>query len=115
MSVASDLAELRLLEASAPTLGDLSDLQTEAEVFAYIAAAALADGRDPAAAVELLARFTQLSATEARAIASSLKRLGFKAPAERLSMIAGRCRHDLRPLDAATPDMETGGTTAKSR
>lgn len=100
MTVASDLTELEKMEAAMSKVdaSGLAALPTFASVFAYIAAAAQAEGRDPAHDVELLARHSNTSAPEARRIAASLRKLGFKAPAERLFMIAGRRPVDLRPL-----------------
>ena len=100
MSVGSDLVEMKRLEAAmdvdASALGALS---TIASVFAFIATTAKAEGRDVAHDVELLARHAELSPSEARQVAASLQRLGFRAAAARLKQIAGRRRHDLRPLE----------------
>jgi hypothetical protein len=100
MTVASELIELKKMEAAMPEIdaSGLAALPTFAAVFAYIAAAATAEGRDPADDVELLARHGELSPSKARTIAVSLRQLGFKAPADRLRLVAGRRRHGLRPL-----------------
>jgi hypothetical protein len=100
MTVSGDLIELKKMEAAMPEIdaSGLAALPTFASVFAFIAAAAHAEGRDAAHDVELLARHGELSASEVRRVAVSLRQLGFKAPAERLLMIAGRRRVDLRPL-----------------
>jgi hypothetical protein len=99
MTVASDLIELKKMEATTDVdASSLAALSTFGSVFAFAAAAAHAEGRDPADEVELLARHSELSAPEVRTIAASLRQLGFKAPADRLKLIAGKRRHDLRPL-----------------
>jgi hypothetical protein len=48
--------------------------------------------------VELFCRFSNTSAPEAREIAAVLGRLGYREAADRLKQVAGRRRHDLRPL-----------------
>jgi hypothetical protein len=100
MTVASDLAELkRMAAASSPESdGSLAALGTIPSVFAFVAAAAKAEKRDPAHDVELLARHGEMSAPEVRGIATVLRRLGYQSAADRLAEIAGRRRIDLRPL-----------------
>ena len=91
MTVASDLAELKQMEAAMDVdATSMAALPTAASVFAFIAAAAQAEGRDPAHDIELLARHGAVSPPEARSIATSLRQLGFKAAADRLRHVAGR-------------------------
>ncbi len=100
MTVSNDLAELQKMVAAGTDVDTtgLATLTSVPAVVAYVAASAKADHRDPSDDCETLVRHAQLSPGEVRAIAASLRRLGFKAPAERLFTIAGRRRRDLKPL-----------------
>ena len=101
MSIAADLAELRRLEQAAPDSGsDLSPLETIPAVFGFLIANARSEGSDDDGAdqCELLARHAGMTASEVRTIAATLRRLGYAMAADRLRQIAGRRRHDLRPL-----------------
>jgi hypothetical protein len=94
-----DLDELKRLEASTPDSGsDLSALETIPAVYAYLITCGRADHDDEGDAVELLARFSGATAPEARAIAATLRALGYVVAADRLRQITGQRRIDLRPL-----------------
>ena len=96
---ARDLEELKRMEAAAPeSESGLEALETIPAVYAYLATCARQDGDDEGDAVELLARFDEATAPEARAIAATLRRLGYVVAADRLREIAGRRRHGLAPL-----------------
>ena len=100
MSIRDDLAELKGLEAAAPETGndDLSALDTIPALYGYLIANVRAEGGDEAHAVELFARYCGATASEVRAIAGLLLQLGYVVAATRLREIAGRRKHDLRPL-----------------
>jgi hypothetical protein len=99
MSTGADLAELRRLEAAAPQSGsDLSALQTAEELYAWLITCARQDGDDEGDKAELFARFSGATAPEVRDVACTLRRLGYRSAADRLFHIAGRRKHDLRPL-----------------
>lgn len=94
-----DLHKLRRLEMAAPQSGsDLSALETIPAIYGWLIACARQDGDDEGDAVELFCRFDGATAPEAREIAAVLDRLGYRAAASRLREIAGRRKHDLRPL-----------------
>jgi hypothetical protein len=97
---AATLTELLRLEATiAPDSGsDLSALESTAEVIAWLITCARQDGDDEGDTVELFARHSGATATEVRDIAATLRKLGYVVAADRLKLIAGRRRHDLRPL-----------------
>jgi hypothetical protein len=103
MTISADLDELRRLEAVASEYGgsDLSTLQTIEELYAWLIATARADGADEGGegdTVETFARFSGATAPEVRAIAATLRQLGYATAADRLREIAGKRRRDLRPL-----------------
>jgi hypothetical protein len=99
MTIRADLDELRRLEAAAPQYGpDLSALQTAEELYAWLIANARADGDDESDTVEIFARFSGATAPEVQAVAGTLLRLGYTAAAIRLREIAGRRKHELRPI-----------------
>jgi hypothetical protein len=100
MTVSSDLAELQRMAAVSPpeSDGSLSALETIPALFAYIATCARGSDRDEADDVEVLARLAQLTPDEVRECAGTLRALGYVVAADRLKQIAGRRRHDLRPL-----------------
>jgi hypothetical protein len=100
MSVSADLAELQRLEAASPQDGgtDLSASQTAIELYAWLVANARLDQADEADTVELFARFSGATAGEVRAIATTLRRLGYVVASDRLRQIAGRRKRDLAPL-----------------
>jgi hypothetical protein len=103
MTVASDLIELRRMEAATDVdASALAALPTCVSVFAYIAAAAKAENRDPAHDVELLARHAGMTPNEVRDIATTLRRLGFRSASDRLRHVAGRRYVTLRPLRERT-------------
>ena len=99
MTVASDLAELEKMSPLPPD-GDtsLAALTTIPSLFAYMITCARSEDRDEADDCEVFARFTQLTPDEVRECAGTLKALGYVVAADRLKQIAGRRRHDLRPL-----------------
>jgi hypothetical protein len=99
MTICADLDELRRLEAAAPKFdSNLSALQTAEKLYAWLIANARADGNDESDVVEIFSRFSDATAPEVRAIASTLLRLGYTAAATRLREIAGRRKHDLLPI-----------------
>ena len=101
MTIASDLLELRRMEAasSPESDGSLAALETIPAIYAFLATAARSEGNSSEAdTVELFARFSNTSAPEAREIAAVLARLGYTEASARLRMIAGKRKHDLRPL-----------------
>src|SRR3981081_3237337 len=96
-------ADLEQMLAFIETAGDVdtsaqAGLETPEQVYGFIAYQPRMDGGDEADLCELLARTTGLSPDEARRIARALKPLGFTLVADRLREIAGRRKHDLRPL-----------------
>ncbi|SHN87165.1 hypothetical protein [Bradyrhizobium erythrophlei] len=95
---AGDLAELTRLDATPDTGTDLSVLETIPAVYAYLIACARADHDDEGDACELLARHSGATSSEVRSIAATLRRLGYRTASDRLRLIAGRRRRDLRPL-----------------
>jgi hypothetical protein len=98
-TVVDDLIELKRL---APEHGDggtdLSGLQTAEELYAWLITCARQDDQDEGHAVELFARHSGATAAEVRRIAGVLKALGYAVASDRLLQIAGRRKHDLRPL-----------------
>jgi hypothetical protein len=100
MTIASDFCTLQAMAAaSSPEHdGSLSALETLPSIYAFLATAARSEGSDEGDACELLARLNGATAPEAREIAATLARLGYTEAATRLREIAGRRRHDLRPL-----------------
>src|SRR5579862_5036191 len=97
---ARDLDELRRLEATQPDTGntDLSALGTTAATYAWLITAARQEGDSEGDQVERLARHSGATADEVRAIAATLRRLGYAVAADRLKQIAGRRHRTLRPL-----------------
>ena len=97
---AADIAELRQLEqqAAPDADGSLQALQTIESVYAFTISTARQNGADEADAVELLARISDAPPSEVRDVATVLRRLGYRVASDRLRRIAGRTRHDLRPL-----------------
>jgi hypothetical protein len=95
-----DLLELqRMAAASSPESdGSLSALETIPAVYGWLIACARQDGDDEGDAVELFCRFDGATPDEARSIAATLQALGYTVAASRLREIAGRRKHDLRPL-----------------
>jgi hypothetical protein len=99
MSVSSDLAELAKMPPLSPDRDTgLAALPTLASLFAYLITCARAEDRSEADDCEVFARFTQLTPDEVRECAGTLKALGYVVAADRLKSIAGRRRHDLKPL-----------------
>jgi hypothetical protein len=95
---ARDLKELKRMEAAAPeSESGLEALETIPAVYAWLITCARQDGDDEGDTAELFARFDDATAPEARAIAATLRRLGYLAAADRLREIAGRRKH-LKPL-----------------
>jgi hypothetical protein len=99
---ASDIAELRRLEALMPpdreSAKHLSVIETMDELFGFIITDARMTGDDEGDTAETLARLAELSPREVRRIATTLKAVGFATASQRLFEIAGKRRHDLRPL-----------------
>lgn len=94
-----DLEELRRMEtASRNSDSGLEALTTVPAVYGYLIACARRDGDDEADTVELLARHSGAAAPEVRDTAATLRRLGYRSAADRLFQIAGRQKHNLRPL-----------------
>jgi hypothetical protein len=94
-----DLEELRRMEsASRNSDSGLEALTTIPAVYGYLITCARNDGDDEADVVELLARHSGATASEVRGIAATLRRLGYRSAADRLTEIAGRRRFGLRPL-----------------
>jgi hypothetical protein len=100
MPVRADLAELEEFAATSPNIdgGDLQALQSVPEVLAYLATYARAQGRDEADDVEVVARFTELSPNDLRHAQAVLRPLGYTKVCDRLKQIAGRRKHELKPL-----------------
>jgi hypothetical protein len=97
---AADLEELKRTEAVMPEHGgiDLSGLHTATELYAWLITTARADGEDEGDVVELFARHSGATAPELRSIAKTLNRLGYAVASDKLSQLAGKRRHSLRPL-----------------
>ena len=94
-----DLEELRRMEtASRNSDSGLEALTTIPAVYGYLITCVRHYGGDEADMVELLARHSGAMASEVRDTAATLRRLGYRSAADRLSEIAGRRRLDLRPL-----------------
>jgi hypothetical protein len=100
MTIATDLIELRRMEATMPPESDssLSALTSVEAIYAFLITCARSEGGDEADTAELFCRFDGATAPEARSIAATLGRLGYTVAATRLREIAGRRRRDLRPL-----------------
>jgi hypothetical protein len=101
MSVdAATLTELRRLEATMSPDADsgLQALGTVEAVYGWLITLARQNGDDEGDMCELLASHSGAPPSEVRAIASVLRRLGYVVASDRLRQIAGRRRHDLRPL-----------------
>jgi hypothetical protein len=100
MTINADLLELQQMAATMPpeSDGSLAALETIPAIYAFLATCARQDGDDEGDAVELFCRFDGATAPAARSIAAVLKALGYRAAADRLFMIAGKRKHDLRPL-----------------
>lgn len=96
------MTELTRLEASLPPDRDgaehLSAIETVDELFGFVVTDARAAGYDEADIVEMLARFSGMTAPEVRRIASVLRVLGYAIAADRLKLIAGKRHRALRPL-----------------
>jgi hypothetical protein len=93
-------ADLVRIEAAMPEHGgsDLSGLQTPAELYAWLVTTARADYESEGDTVELFARHSGATAREVRDIAAVLRRLGYTEASDRLSEVAGKRKHDLRPI-----------------
>jgi len=101
MSVsAADVAELQRLEAAMSPDADtgLQALGTVAAVYAYTITLARQNGDDEGDACEMLARHSGATPHEVRAVATTLRRLGYRPPSDRLRLIAGKRHRTLRPL-----------------
>jgi hypothetical protein len=99
MTVSSDLAELDKMAPLSPDADTaLSALPTLASLFGFLIAAARVEDRDEADDCETFARYAQLTPDEVRHCAGTLKALGYTVASARLCEIAGRRRHDLKPL-----------------
>jgi hypothetical protein len=79
----------------------LAGLQNIAQVLGFLYREAKADTDDVEAAcdsVELVVRSIPLTPAEVRKAGHTLRKLAFTSLADRLKLIAGRRKHDLRPL-----------------
>ena len=103
---AADLAEVQqqiaqMGEAREINSSHLVSLQTIPQVLGFFFRETVQDGADEDVAVdhvELLVRSVALTPDEVRRSEAVLRRLGFASVAARLREIAGRRRHELRPL-----------------
>ena len=102
MSVDSaDVAWLLHLEKTTPAPDDdeLAPLTTTPALLAFVATQARTEGDcDEADAVELIVRCAGFTPRDVRASERVLRRLGYRAVADRLREIAGRRKTSLRPL-----------------
>jgi hypothetical protein len=97
VDVAAELDALRSLADVEPS-DDLQPLTTPEAVIGYFVAYARAEGLDEADLAELLVRGAGMSPAAVRASERTLRRLGYGLVSDRLREIAGRRKHDLRPL-----------------
>ncbi|WMT78828.1 hypothetical protein [Bradyrhizobium sp. Ash2021] len=95
---AGDLETLKALEATVPETDTLWPLTSIPQVLAYLATWARAEGIAEDEVIELTARAADLGPAAARHAGAILGRLGYAKVADRLREIAGRRKHDLRPL-----------------
>lgn len=78
--------------------GSLAALTSVEAIYAFLITAARTEGGDEADTAELFARHSGATAPQVRATAVTLRRLGYRTAAERLYQIAGKRKHDLKPL-----------------
>jgi hypothetical protein len=95
---AADVAELQRLATTFQANDDLAPITSIPELIAYIATQARAQGEDEADWAELLIRAAEMQASDVRAAEIVLRPLGYHQVCTRLREIAGRRKHDLRPI-----------------
>jgi hypothetical protein len=89
---AADVAELRRLADEVRDDGSLAPLDSTAEVLAYCVAVARAEDHDECDVVEALCRAVKMSRDELRRDEALLRRLGYRAVADRLRKLSRRKR-----------------------
>jgi hypothetical protein len=97
IDIAADLERLRSMADVEPS-DDLQPLTSPEAVLAFYAAFARAENLDEGDVAELLVRGAGMSPAAVRASERTLRRLGYGKVADRLMWLAGRRKHDLRPL-----------------